>query len=637
MKLRTAPPSGASPPSGESPQQLAVRLLGGQTLRAFASVVKDSINEEARTVELAWASESPVERWFGFEVLDCTTDSIRLARLMNRAPLLFNHDRDNLLGVVESVTIGADRICRAVVRFDTSEEAEKRWQQVLNGVLTHVSVGYAVRAMVLESEKDDVRTYRITDWEPFEISMVTIPADTSVGVGRSAEILAALPQQQPAPVATIPAIPKDNRTMENNENNGAPINDGAADIARRDALIALGEQHRDYISIADVQTATREGHTPQKLQDLVIERMKTKHSDTRNAHIGMSDKDVGSYSIARALGAMLTGDWKGAGLERAASEAAAAKFGGSSRGLLLPMDVLARSFNAGTAAEAGNLVPTSMRGDMFADTLRAKLAMGRLGATMLFGLTGNIDLPRKASGTSLGWLTEVAGAATTQVNTGKVSLAPKRIGGVIEFSKQAVIQSAIAVEPLLRQDVFSEYQLQFETAAINGQGTGGTPKGLRYTSGVGSVVGGVNGAVPGWGHAVGLETACANVNAEPDARSGYLLNTRTRGTFKTTQKAANLPFIWENGDKPLNGYRAEVTNLVPSNLTKGTSANVCSSLIFGSNWEMLVLATFGAVELLLDETSQAPNGLNRLILNAFVDTGVRRSADFSVMDDALAG
>lgn len=654
----TAPPSGVTPQhqaaqklfgpmpvgrslvaqAGETPQQMAVRLHGGEAVRAYAKVAQDSINREARTVEIAWASETPVPRWFGFEVLDCAADSIRLARLMDGAPLLWNHNRDGLLGVVESISIGADRVCRAVVRFDTTDEAEKRWQQVCNGVLRHVSVGYVVTAMVLESDEDGVRTYRITDWEPFELSMVTIPADHSVGVGRSAgDFLAALPaQQQPAPVATVPATPKENRNMDPKDNPPAALDGAALDLARRDALMALGEKYARYITIADVQTACRDGHTPDKLQDLVIERMTSKHSDTRNAHIGMSDKDVGRYSIARAVAAMATNDWKAAGLEREASEAAAKMFGGSSRGLLLPMDVLSRAFNVGTAAEAGNLVPTTLREDMFADVLRSRLALGRLGVTMLFGLTGNVDLPRKTAGTALGWLTEVAGAATTQVNTGKVSLTPKRIGGVIEFSKQAVIQSALAVEPLLRQDVMSEYQVQFETAAINGPGTGGQVRGLRNTSGVGSVVGGPNGAAPTWAHPVALESACANVNAEPDARSGYLVNTRTRGAFKTIQKAASLPFIWENGPTPLNGYRAEVTNLMPSNLTKGTSVGNCSSMIFGSNWEMMVMAQFGAIELLLDETSQAANGLNRLILNAFVDAGLRRAADFSVQDDLLA-
>lgn len=294
-----------------------------------------------------------------------------------------------------------------------------------------------------------------------------------------------------------------------------------------------------------------------------------------------------------------------------------------------------RDFTAGTASEAGNLVATGLRPDLFADVLRNRLALGRLGAMMLFGLSSNIDIPRKLTGSSLGFVTEVAGAAETAPSTGKVSLSPKRIGGYIEFSKQAVIQSSIAVEPMLRQDVYSEYQVQFESAAINGSGSGANPRGIRNTSGIGAVVGGTNGAQVDWTHIVGLESAVANVNAEPDAGSGYLVNTRTRGWLKTKQKAANLPFIWDNGAAPLNGYKAEVTNLVPSNLTKGSASGVCSSLIFSANWPMLVLGTFGAVEILVDETTIAVNGMNRLILNAFVDVGCRRAADFSSMEDGL--
>ncbi|MCV5839318.1 HK97 family phage prohead protease, partial [Escherichia coli] len=74
---------------------------------------------------------------------------------------------------------------RAVVRFGTSPRAEEIWQDVKDGIRQHVSIGYIVHAMVLESDEDDVRTYRVTDWEPFELSFVTVPADPSVGVGRS--------------------------------------------------------------------------------------------------------------------------------------------------------------------------------------------------------------------------------------------------------------------------------------------------------------------------------------------------------------------------------------------------------------------------------------------------------------------
>lgn len=602
------------------------------------------INDEARTVELAWASEAPYERWFGFEILDCKAPSIRLGRLNDGASVLFNHDRDQLLGVVESVKIGSDNICRAVVRFDSVDpEAEKRFQQIKNGTLRQVSVGYMVHKMRLEEETDDSSTYRVTDWEPYEISMVTIAADTTVGVGRSA---VDLDDPQPKPITISPSL-KGKAMDEDQVKELAALREkqlkaaeaqAARDLddKRREAIIELGVKYAEHLTLNEVKEACQKGHTVAQVQDAVIEKMKTKHSDTRGVHLGLSDGEVGQYSVARAVAAMLTGEWKEAGLERAASEAAMKRFGTGTKGLLIPFDVMAkRDFTAGVAGEAGNLVQTQLRPDMFADVLRNRLALGRLGTTMLFGLSSNVDMPRKVTGSALGYVTEVAALAETQPSTAKVSLTPKRIGGFIEFSKQAVIQSALAVEPMLRQDILSEYQVQFENSAINGSGAGANPRGLRNTAGIGAVVGGANGAQINWGHIVGLESACANVNAEPDVGSGYLLNTRSRGWLKQTIKAANLPFIWDNGAQPLNGYRAEVTNNVPSNLTKGTSVGVASSIIFGSDWNMLVMATFGAVELLVDETTIATSGLNRLILNAFVDVGVRRAADFASMDDAL--
>ena len=636
------------------------QIAGQKCLRALASISADTINEAARTVDIAWASETPYERWYGIEILDCAPSSVRLGRLADGAALLFNHDMDDLIGVVEQVQLGTDRVCRATVRFDTSEEAEMRWQQVRNRVLRHVSVGYMVHTMVLEKESEGQSTYRVTDWEPFELSMVTVPADPSVGVGRAhGQQLPNAADQRPNPAPTVPAQPKGTRAMSDTvidtpttpatptsaittagaaSTTGAPAasRTEANDLARRDAIMELGVRYASYLTLTDISTACRTGTSVQAVQEMVMQRLATKHTDTRGAHIGMSDKETRRYSIANAVRAMLVGDWTGAGLEREASEAAAKRFGMGTKGLLLPMDVIAhRDFTVATAAEAGNFVPTDLRTDLFADVLRNRLSLGRLGATMLFGLGSNIDIPRKLTGSSLAYITEVAAASETQPGTGKLTLAPKRIGGFIEFSKQAVIQSAIAVEPMLRQDIFSEYQVQFENAAINGSGSGANPRGIRNFSGIGAVAGGTNGAQLAWSHLVNLESACANVNAEPDMGSGYLINTRTRGWTKQTLKAAAQPFIWDNGAQPLNGYRAEVTNNVPSNLVKGASGAVCSSVIFSSNWNMLVMATFGAVEILVDELSIATNGMNRLILNGYVDSGLRRVADFATMDDAL--
>ena len=84
-------------------------------------------------------------------------------------------------------------------------------------------------------------------------------------------------------------------------------------------------------------------------------------------------------------------------------------------------------------------------------------------------------------------------------------------------------------------------------------------------------------------------------------------------------------------------HRAAVSNVMPSNLTKGSSSGICSSMLFGSDWASSVMGTFGAVELLVDELTLATTGFNQLILNAFMDHTVRRASDFASMDDLLAG
>lgn len=611
-----------------------LRAAGLQRRALTGTFQRDAVSVDARTVQIAFASETPYERWFGMEVLDCSTDAVRLDRLMNGAPLLFNHNPDELIGVVESVSIGQDRVCRATVRFGKTEDADEAFALVQDGILRNVSVGYCIHAYRLEGEADGVETYRVTDWEPMEISMVSVPADATVGVGRSVDIQPATP---PQPATETQPLQESRMTQTATpQPSVTPIagpSSADADVQRRDALISLGVKYKDYVSMNDVQDACRSGKTIDAFQELVIERMTSKHSDTRAGHIGLSDREAGTYSIARAVSAMISGDWSQAGLERAANEAAMKRFGGS-KGLMVPFDVLSRSFTAGGSTTGAPVIATDLRTDLWTDVLRNQLALGRMGATMLYGLTSGIDIPKKTVGSSLGWLTEVAASASTDINTAKLSLSPKRIGAYIDFSKQAVIQSAMAVEPMLRADINSELAVRIEDAAINGNGASNNPRGIRFTSGIGSVIGGTNGAQIGWSHIVALETACAAANAEPDQTAGYLVNTKARGWLKGVQKANALPFVWENSDTPLNGYRAAVTNTVPSNLSKGSSST-CSSVIFGSQWDMLVVGTFGAVEILLDEITQAPSGLNRLVVNAFVDAGVRRASNFSVFDDAL--
>lgn len=156
----------------------------------------DKVDTNSRTVELSFSSEMPYGRWFGNEILCHDEECINLERFNNGlGTALFNHDRDAVVGHVEKVWIEDNR-GKALVRFDEDEKSDMIFKKVQSGTLQGVSVGYSIKRYEVLDDKDSVSsngrfkgpdTYVVTDWEPLEISIVSVPADPTVGVGRSAE------------------------------------------------------------------------------------------------------------------------------------------------------------------------------------------------------------------------------------------------------------------------------------------------------------------------------------------------------------------------------------------------------------------------------------------------------------------
>lgn len=155
----------------------------------------DHVDTDSRTVELSFSSETPYGRLFGDEILCHDEECINLERFNNGlGTVLFNHDRDAVVGHIEKVWLEDNR-GKALVRFDTDEQSETIFQKVQSGTLQGVSVGYAINRYEVLEDEDTKSTngrfngpaYVVTDWEPLEISIVSVPADPTVGVGRSAE------------------------------------------------------------------------------------------------------------------------------------------------------------------------------------------------------------------------------------------------------------------------------------------------------------------------------------------------------------------------------------------------------------------------------------------------------------------
>lgn len=611
-------------PTDHIPATLARHINQGKAERGLV-FERAAINEEARTASLAFASEAPYERYWGIEILECTAPAMRQGRLRSGANLLCDHDTKDVVGVVESVEIGADRVARAVVRFGKSARAEEVWTDVKDGIRRNVSVGYLIHKAVLVETRDGLETYRVTDWEPFEVSLVSVPADASVGIGRSLPTAAQTTPQEPTPKA---------RTMSEANTQAAPAapavqvvetRNHAAEIAKIAATIPGGAE----LAMKSLQA----GHTVEQFQAEAMRALASKPMPT--ADIGLTKKEAERFSILKVARALANpGQPNDASFERACSDAVAQKMGRSAQGFFLPIDVQKRDLVVGTPTAGGNLVATDLLMGSFIERLRNAMVLDRLGVRMLTGLVGNVAIPKQTGDSTIYWVAENTAPTESQQTIGQVTMSPKTAGGFTDIGRTLMNQTSLDVENFVLNDLAVNLGLGIQLAAIAGTGASNQPSGLltRITP---SVIGGTDGLAPAWQHMIDLETAVAVSNASVD-NMAYLSNAKVRGKLKSTQKFAStngMP-IWDNGSTPINGYQAAITNAVPSNLVKGSSGAVCSAILFG-NFADLMIGMWGTTDLIRDPYANSTTGGVRIVALQDVDVQVRNTESFATMVDAL--
>lgn len=625
------------------------KILKSKPLYRAALFQRQTVDEEQRTVELAFSSEEPADQWFGREILDHSPGSVRLGRLRDGGPVLVDHDRRDHVGVVESVSIDSDRRGRAVVRFGNSARAREIFQDVVDGIRRSISVGYRIHKAVLEATGEDGDTYRVTDWEPFEISFVSIPADHTVGVGRSASEGADLPFEITIPQQEERNMPEQNPTPTPAPQPPVNIDEIRAQERQREqervrTILAIGQRH----GVSDLaQEFVNNGKSADEFRSAVLERMaergKKPVDPVAPVDIELSDAETKRYSLVRALHAATTGDWRQAGFERELSETIGQQLKRGTEGFFVPTGLrmhpaLAEraTMVAGTPSLGGNTVPTEL-GSLI-ELLRNRMLVRQMGAQVLSGLQGNLAFPRQTGANTLYWVGENPGSDVTEGNAtfDQVPLEPKTAQATTGYSRQLLAQSSLDVEAFVRNDLMQVGALGMDFASIAGTGTGNQPRGILNTTGIGSVSAGENGGAPTWAHIVALETEISADNADV-GNLGYLTNAKVRGKLKTTVKEQGTgTFIWGDGSEAgfgmLNGYRAGVSNQVPGDLTKGTGTDL-SAIIFG-NWADLLIGEWGAMEILVDPYALKKQGLIEVTSIMMVDVAVRHPQSFAAMKDA---
>ncbi len=634
-------------------EEINERGIGRQ---AAVSIPKDgerSIDSTARTVEVAFASETDqVERWFGIEILDHGPDAVDLSLINDSAPVLDMHDRWQQVGVVQPGTarVDSDRISRADLRYSQVGRGAEIFTDIVDGIRTKISVGYRILDMVLESQSEDgPDVYRITKWQPYEISNVSLPADNSVGVGRSAiDPSEQAREAQPAqPVSDDVVRSVVSKTKEETPTMTPEEKAELLRKAREEGTASAAKRTQDILDISERFDAPQDMvgkylrdeslSIEQFSQDLLELRYKAPAKVADDTDIGMSARDLNDYSFTKLLRHLAHPDSaqfrKDAAFELECANAAADKRGSlETHGLIIPSDVLsakrsmdfaslnkagfnARAMSVGTAAEGGNLVATDLLASSFIDLLRNRMVLMQLGATTLTDLTGNIAIPRQSGAATGYWLDTEGGDIPTEglPNIDQVGLTPKNVGAFTEMTRSLLKQSSIDVENFIRADLARVLALTIDLAGLYGTGANGQPTGIASQSAINTVdFAGVN---PNWAEVVQMETEVAVDNADFGS-TAYAMGATMRGHLKSTEKFSNGgKEIWGDGNM-VNGYDALVSNQIPA-----------GDMMFG-NWADVLIGMWGGLDMLVNPYSGDKAGTVRVTAFQSVDVAVRHPESF---------
>jgi HK97 family phage major capsid protein/HK97 family phage prohead protease len=572
---------------------MEVRKFQRAEMTAFAEM-------DDRTYEFPFSSETPVARYFGNEVLSHETKAADLSRLNDGAPLLFNHDVDRVIGVVETARID-EKLKRgyARVRFSNNSFAQEVLADVKDGILRNVSFGYSIDTM----EERGSGNFVATAWSPYEVSLVAIGADPTIGIGRSLLLT--------NPAASAAPSPDPLPNMENTAPDLAVVRAEAAEAERSRiaGITALTDKH----NMSDIGRQLIEGgRSLDEARGIVLDKLGAKPLETV-APVDVAAHERAAYSLTAGIRALMNNDWSSreAGLVRELSKEVE-KSGvtkTTERSFFVPYSALnkrATYVTSGTTT-GGNIVATDLMADDFIEFLRNQALMLQLGVRTMPGLVGNVAIPRRSGVASTYYLSTQTTAITQSESTfDQVTLTPKNLAALSKFSRQTLLQATPGIEQLVRDDLTAGLNLAIDLAILNGSGSSGQPTGILNTSGIGSVAMGTNGAAITLEKVVDLETAVFTVNGAVNPNTvAYLTNYKVNAALKKLRAGGSTssdgPFLFNTdgaaigrGPTPasLNGYPLASSNQVPSTLTKGSSSGVCSALLMG-DFSQAIVGFFG--------------------------------------------
>jgi HK97 family phage major capsid protein len=540
---------------------------------------------------ISFSSDTPVKRntWMGYwwyEVLNHDRSAVDTGRLEQGISVLVNHDPDQRAGLLKNGAIEKGK-GRGDIKFNTTDFGKSVRQEVEDGTLPYISVGYRVNEMnrtadinaADDEDEDYLGTYSVDRWEPLEVSLVAVPADPSVGVGRS------LDQAPQYPVAIRRAIETASAGNSQEATRMAttatvPTPDQAAittqvrntELAR---FVELDEVHRQYPEhfTAEQRAAfAREGRSGDEARKHVFAEM-AKRSGATAAHPA-----TGSPA-AQVVRDEADKREKGINFARFARCCAFAR-GNKSEAVrfaeaTLKDGFMARALGASTFSGGGALVPETLVAEVI-EFLRPQAVVRSMNPVMAPMVNGQLVLPKLTGGVAASYIGESKDITATQQQFGQVKATAKKLAVLVPISNDLIRYTSLSADNVVRDDMASGLAQSEDSAFIRGAGTAYSPKGLRNWAVAANII------------AANTTVSLANTNADLGKllvalrnanvrflRPGWLFSGRT-WVYLMTLLNANGQYVFR--DELLRGtfwgYPYKVTTLIPENLNAGIDTEV---------------------------------------------------------------
>jgi HK97 family phage major capsid protein len=602
--------------------------------RSF-TVTQRAVDDDKRTVEIAFSSEEPYERWFGSEVLDHSPQSVRLDRLNGGAAVLVNHDSRDQVGVVESARIDGDKRGRAVIRFSRSQRGEEIFQDVKDDIRQLVSVGYQIHKYDVTERKGQSDLVRVMDWEPFELSIVSIPADASVGVGRSAD-----PSTPETSKLEIKESVMDTNTPE------VEVKAPAFDVDAERTRVRTEEKQRtdairqaaDRFAVEELgRQAISEGWSVPQFQAKALEVVGERNSKARSeskhdGDVDLSPSDHKRFSIVRLMDALSNPNdraaQKRAAFELEVSAEAQRGFGSefNCRGEFVPESLLGgkRNLDASTTTDGPELVGSNLLAGSYIEVLRNAMVTANAGMTILPGLVGNVEIPRQTAGAASTWISAENGDATEgEPQFDQVTLSPKDLACYTQVTRRLLMQSTPSIEGIVMRDLAMAQALGIDKAVLYGSASSGQPRGLALQTGINTLD--LAAADPTYAEIIAMITKVLADNALMGTPRWMISPAGWEALMTTSKQASGVEGNFILGDNGrIAGYDYNVSN------------QVTTEEYFFGDFSQVLLGEWGGLEINTDPYTHSLKGQIRYITFKTCDVAVRQPGAFCYAHDGIA-